>query len=461
MAVLGDRYELRLLLGSGGMAQVHLAHDLRLDRAIAAVYDTGEHLFCGAQLPYLVMEYVDGTALRETLHSGPPPTVERAVKVTAGVLAALVHSHSHQHGIVHRDIKPANVMLTWSGQVKVMDFGIARDVRDAGMTQTSLVIGTARYLSPEQATGHANDARPDLRALTKDPAHRYQSAQVCECPDPDEAASDHRRRVLGGVADRRRRGRPDRRRSRGESYGQGLSGRHGNRRSPIGSRQRHVDLTAHDIPANSTTRPLPVTRLAVGMDGPRTSGSADEARARSVRATACLSYADVSSALGVQVSQGDESGRIDATPSLPLVGDVTVSAVVSAANGNRVGFTDVREEQGELLLPAESTARQGPGRARSAAGRARRAPSAVGHHRRGRDRRPLHGQLGHVPPGLVVRVRSVEVGQGAPGDLVGLVRRQAQHAHDHLGEMHRGLVAVHLGAGEPQLRQGQQGSAQR
>ncbi|MFJ7116479.1 PASTA domain-containing protein [Streptomyces albogriseolus] len=262
VAVFGDRYELRLLLGSGGMAEVHLAHDLRLDRsvavktlrtdlaydpalqerfrreaqstaslnhpAIAAVYDTGEHFSYGAQLPYLVMEYVDGTTLREALHSGPPLTVERALEVTAGVLEAL--AHSHQHGIVHRDIKPANVMMTWSGQVKVMDFGIARDARDVGMTQTSMVIGTAQYLSPEQAMGHATDARSDLysvgcllyelltlrppftgdspmavmyqhvqeeprppslynpevgpqvdtivlRALTKDPAYRYQSAQ--------------------------------------------------------------------------------------------------------------------------------------------------------------------------------------------------------------------------------------------------------------------------------------------
>ncbi|MFF7980597.1 PASTA domain-containing protein [Streptomyces sp. NPDC007901] len=262
VAVLGDRYELRLLLGSGGMAEVHLAHDLRLDRivavktprtdlahdpalqerfrreaqstaslnhpAIAAVYDTGEHFSYGAQLPYLVMEYVDGTTLREALYSGPPLTVERALEMTAGVLEAL--AHSHQQGIVHRDIKPANVMVTWSGQVKVMDFGIARDARDVGMTQTSLVIGTAQYLSPEQAMGHAIDARSDLysvgcllyelltlrtpftgdspmavmyqhvqeeprppslynpgvgprvdtivlRALTKDPAYRYQSAR--------------------------------------------------------------------------------------------------------------------------------------------------------------------------------------------------------------------------------------------------------------------------------------------
>ncbi|MEU5319935.1 PASTA domain-containing protein [Streptomyces sp. NPDC021056] len=197
VAALGDRYELRLLLGSGGMAEVHLAHDLRLDRsvavktprtdlardptlqerfrreaqstaslnhpAIAAVYDTGEHLSYGAQLPYLVMEYVDGTTLRDALYSGPPLTVERALEVTVGVLEAL--AHSHQHGIVHRDIKPANVMVTWSGQVKVMDFGIARDARDVGMTQTSMVIGTAQYLSPEQAMGHAIDARSDLYSV--------------------------------------------------------------------------------------------------------------------------------------------------------------------------------------------------------------------------------------------------------------------------------------------------------
>ncbi|SEC81925.1 serine/threonine protein kinase [Streptomyces sp. 3213] len=197
VVVLGDRYELRLLLGSGGMAEVHLAHDLRLDRgvavktlrtdlahdpalqerfrreaqstaslnhpAIAAVYDTGEHFSYGAQLPYLVMEYVDGTTLRDALYSGPPLTVERALEVTAGVLEAL--THSHQHGIVHRDIKPANVMVTWSGQVKVMDFGIARDARDVGMTQTSMVIGTAQYLSPEQAMGHATDARSDLYSV--------------------------------------------------------------------------------------------------------------------------------------------------------------------------------------------------------------------------------------------------------------------------------------------------------
>ncbi|GAQ57611.1 Stk1 family PASTA domain-containing Ser/Thr kinase [Streptomyces acidiscabies] len=135
-ALLGGRYELRRMLGSGGMAEVHLAHDLRLDRGVAV------------------------KTLRDALHSGPPLTVERALEVTAGILRAL--THSHQHGIVHRDIKPANVMLTWAGEVKVMDFGIARDARDTGMTQTSVVIGTAQYLSPEQAMGQDIDARSDL-----------------------------------------------------------------------------------------------------------------------------------------------------------------------------------------------------------------------------------------------------------------------------------------------------------
>ncbi|QNP74359.1 DUF2993 domain-containing protein [Streptomyces roseirectus] len=116
----------------------------------------------------------------------------------------------------------------------------------------------------------------------------------------------------------------------------------------------HVDLTAHDIPADGTTRPLPVTRLTVGMDGLKTSGSADEAHADGVTATAFLSYADVSSALGVRVSPGDGPGRVDATASLPFVGDVTVSAAVSAADGNRLAFTDVRAEQGEPPPPLRS-----------------------------------------------------------------------------------------------------------
>ncbi|WP_326753699.1 Stk1 family PASTA domain-containing Ser/Thr kinase [Streptomyces hirsutus] len=193
---LGGRYELGHVLGRGGMAEVYLAHDTRLGRtvavktlradlardpsfqarfrreaqsaaslnhpAIVAVYDTGEDYIDGVSIPYIVMEYVDGSTLRELLHSGRKLLPERTLEMTIGILQAL--EYSHRAGIVHRDIKPANVMLTRNGQVKVMDFGIARAMGDSGMTmtQTSAVIGTAQYLSPEQAKGEQVDARSDL-----------------------------------------------------------------------------------------------------------------------------------------------------------------------------------------------------------------------------------------------------------------------------------------------------------
>jgi serine/threonine-protein kinase len=130
--------------------------------AVVAIYDTGEDEYAGNPVPYIVMEYVEGSTLRDLLASGRRLVPERALEIVDGVLAAL--AYSHQHGIVHRDIKPANVMLTRSGDVKVMDFGIARAVADQGatMTQTSAVIGTAQYLSPEQARGEQVDARSDL-----------------------------------------------------------------------------------------------------------------------------------------------------------------------------------------------------------------------------------------------------------------------------------------------------------
>src|ERR1051325_2014018 len=193
---LGGRYELGHVLGGGGMPEVSLAHDTRLGRtvavktlradlardpsfqarfrreaqsaaslnhpAIVAVYDTGEDYIDGVSIPYIVMEYVDGSTLRELLPSGRKLLPERAMEMTVGILQAL--EYSHRAGIVHRDIKPANVMLTRNGQVKVMDFGIARAMGDSGMTmtQTSAVIGTAQYLSPEQAKGEQVDARSDL-----------------------------------------------------------------------------------------------------------------------------------------------------------------------------------------------------------------------------------------------------------------------------------------------------------
>jgi serine/threonine protein kinase len=190
--MLGDRYQVGEVIGRGGMAEVHEGRDLRLGRRVAikilrpdlakdptfqarfrreaqsaaalnhpnivAVYDTGEDTLTDPNgqdvvVPYIVMEYVDGMTLRQLLASGRRLLPERALEITAGVLTAL--DYAHRHGIVHRDIKPANVMLTRTGDVKVMDFGIARAVNEAGQTMTSAsaVMGTAQYLSPEQARG--------------------------------------------------------------------------------------------------------------------------------------------------------------------------------------------------------------------------------------------------------------------------------------------------------------------
>src|ERR1700748_3337803 len=194
--LLGGRYELDGIVGRGGMAEVFRARDIRLDRivgvktlrddlardqtfqarfrreaqsaaslnhpSIVAVYDTGEDMVGNTPVPYIVMEYVDGRTLRDLLRDDRRLLPERAAEITDGVLRAL--DYSHRNGIVHRDIKPGNVMLTRAGQVKVMDFGIARAVSDAQatMTQTAQVIGTAQYLSPEQARGERVDARSDL-----------------------------------------------------------------------------------------------------------------------------------------------------------------------------------------------------------------------------------------------------------------------------------------------------------
>src|SRR3954463_7685085 len=195
--LLGGRYEVGEVLGRGGMAEVHRGRDTRLGRTVAvkvlrsdlardptfqarfrreaqsaaalnhpsvvAVYDSGEDRTpSGVAAPYIVMEHVEGRTLRELLTVGRTLPWQGGPRVPSGVLAAL--AYSHRAGIVHRDIKPANVMVTPRGDIKVMDFGIARAMADsaATMTQTQAVIGTAQYLSPEQARGETVDARSDL-----------------------------------------------------------------------------------------------------------------------------------------------------------------------------------------------------------------------------------------------------------------------------------------------------------
>jgi eukaryotic-like serine/threonine-protein kinase len=196
--LLADRYELGDIVGFGGMAEVFRARDTRLRRdvavkvlrsdlardptfharfhreaanaaalnhpAIVAVHDTGETDSSDGVLPYIVMELVEGTNLRDLVRTDGPMPTRRAIEIVADVCQAL--SVSHERGIVHRDIKPANIMVTTAGAVKVMDFGIARAVTDTGdLTRTAAVLGTAHYLSPEQAHGEDVDNRSDIYSL--------------------------------------------------------------------------------------------------------------------------------------------------------------------------------------------------------------------------------------------------------------------------------------------------------
>ena len=198
--LLAGRYQIGELLGRGGMADVHVGTDARLGRRVAIkllkpslandpafrtrfrqeaqaaarmahpsivrVFDAGEETVRDPsgheiQVPFIVMEHVDGRLLKDIAAAGPLEPAE-AVRIVDGILIAL--EYSHRAGVVHRDIKPGNVMVTSAGQVKVMDFGIARAISDSAATiaQTSAILGTAQYFSPEQARGEAVDARTDL-----------------------------------------------------------------------------------------------------------------------------------------------------------------------------------------------------------------------------------------------------------------------------------------------------------
>jgi predicted Ser/Thr protein kinase len=191
--ILLDRYEVGRLLGAGGMAEVFEGRDRLLARRVAikvlqaqfvrdpsflirfkreaqaaaslshpnivGVYDTGTE----NGTHFIVMEYVDGRTLKDVIRAEGPLYPERTAEICADVCSALVAAHAR--GLIHRDIKPGNVMLTPDGKVKVMDFGIARATTSETITQTAAVVGTAQYISPEQAQGQAVDYRSDIYSL--------------------------------------------------------------------------------------------------------------------------------------------------------------------------------------------------------------------------------------------------------------------------------------------------------
>ena len=195
-SILAGRYEIGDALGFGGMSEVRRGRDTVLGRDVAvkimrpelardesfyqrfrreaqnsaslnhpsivAIYDQGEEPTADGALPYIVMEIVEGDTLRDIVKMDGAMDIDRSLGVMADVCGAL--DFSHKKGIIHRDVKPANIMISRDGAVKVMDFGIARAVSDATstLTKTSSVLGTAQYLSPEQARGETVDARSDL-----------------------------------------------------------------------------------------------------------------------------------------------------------------------------------------------------------------------------------------------------------------------------------------------------------
>jgi eukaryotic-like serine/threonine-protein kinase len=250
--VLSGRYRIDEPIGRGGMASVYRGYDLTLGRAVAIkildrelagdnafrtrfrleaqaasrmahptivrVFDAGEDTDTNPDgtvrpVPYIVMELVTGRLLKDIIGAGPVP-VPDAVRYLDGILEAL--EYSHRAGVVHRDIKPGNVMVTDAGQVKVMDFGIARAVSDGSATvaETTTILGTAAYFSPEQAKGEPVDARADLYSagvvlyelLAGRPPFRGESPvavayqHVSEAPVPPSELIDSVPRSLDAVA---------------------------------------------------------------------------------------------------------------------------------------------------------------------------------------------------------------------------------------------------------------------
>lgn len=190
---LAGRYEVVRRVGVGGMADVYLADDTKMGRQVALkilhpqyagdesfverfkrealaaaklqhpnivqIYDSGKQ----GDFNFIVMEYVEGRSLKDYLADEGPLEVAEATHIAREVLTAL--AYAHRTGLVHRDIKPGNILLSEDGKVQVTDFGIARAEAGSTMTQTGTILGTAYYLSPEQAQGLPLDGRSDIYSL--------------------------------------------------------------------------------------------------------------------------------------------------------------------------------------------------------------------------------------------------------------------------------------------------------
>jgi serine/threonine-protein kinase len=189
-SVLDGRYRVDTLIATGGMSSVYRGLDIRLDRPVAlkvmesryagdhqfltrfqrearavarlkdpglvAVYDQGIE----GQHPFLVMELIEGGTLRELLRERGPMPPHAVAAVLSPVLGGLAVAHAA--GLVHRDIKPENVLISDDGEVKIADFGLVRALAEAKITSTSVILGTAAYLSPEQVSTGDADPRSDV-----------------------------------------------------------------------------------------------------------------------------------------------------------------------------------------------------------------------------------------------------------------------------------------------------------
>ena len=414
--VLAGRYEIRETIGRGGMAEVHLGKDTRLGRTIAikllrsdiaddptfqarfrreaqsaaalnhpaivAVYDSGEEEMVQPDgstktVPYIVMEYVEGHTVRELLGEGEAVPITEAIEITTGVLDAL--EYSHRAGIVHRDIKPGNIMLTSTGAVKVMDFGIARAIEDssATVTQTQAVVGTAQYLSPEQARGEVVDARSDLYStgcllyelLTGQPPFTGDSAvsiayqHVREIPRPPSALAPDvpeplDRVTLKSLAKRREDRYQDAAHMRAALLAAGRGAAVGAPATDTWNQPTTVMATAAAVPGS--TSPAPAPPSAASGAGTETEEEPERKRRWWLWLLILLLLIAVGTGIGLAASgRIGGSGGASASPSatavsVPDVAGMSESEARSAIEG--VGLTYVRGDDVESDTVAEGKA---------------------------------------------------------------------------------------------------------